>query len=251
MNHPAVMRIEPSPAVLTAARRWLDPVRAALGAEFVAAYLTGSVLAPGFDERRSRINLLVVTRALGLDVLDAVAGKLPADTRPPHIHPLFVTERQMVKSLDVFPIEWTDIQEGHLLLEGHDVLGGLHVPRGNLRIQLEHDLRARLIGLRQAYLANAQRGEELGAVLKAAASGFTTLCRTLLRLRGEAPPAEARQVIQRTAELFGLDAQGLSGAHVVRHSGAPPKRGELVALYRSFLVEVERLVNAIDEMRLP
>ena len=251
MNDQAVMRIEPSPAVLAATRRWLEPVRAALGPEFLAAYLTGSVLTQGFDERHSRVNLLVVTRALSLDVLDAVANQLPADHKPPHVHPLFVTQRQMEKSLDVFPIEWIDIQERHVLVEGHDVLGGIHVPRGNLRIQLEHDLGARLIALRQAYLANAKRPEELGAVLKAAASGFTTLCRTLLRLKGETPPAEAPKVIQRAADVFGLDAQGLLSAHRVRYAGSRPKRGELLALYRKFLVEVDRLVNAIDEMRVP
>src|SRR5262245_41316856 len=55
-------RIEPAPEVLEAARRWLEPVRRALGSEFLAAYLTGSVLTSAFDPRRSRVNLLVTTR---------------------------------------------------------------------------------------------------------------------------------------------------------------------------------------------
>ena len=45
------------------ARRWLAPVRAALGPDFVAAYLTGSVLTEGFDPKHSQINVLVVARA--------------------------------------------------------------------------------------------------------------------------------------------------------------------------------------------
>lgn len=251
MSTPSVMRIEPSHAILTATRHWLQPVREALGSEFLAAYVHGSALHQGFDERRSRVNVLVVSRSLNLDVLDAVSQKLPEDRKPPHFHPLFVTPRQIEKSLDVFPIEWVDIQENHLLIEGTDVLGGHEVPRGNLRLQLEHDLRARLVALRQAYIANAQHPDELGVVLRAGASGFATLCRTLLRLRGESPPADTPKVIERVADVFGLSAEGLLAAHLVRYGEHHHKGHELLAFYRKFLVEIERLVNAIDEMRVP
>ena len=64
------MRIEPSNAVLTATRRWLEPVRAALGPEFLAAYVTGSALNQGFDERRSRVNVLIVSRSLNHELVD-------------------------------------------------------------------------------------------------------------------------------------------------------------------------------------
>jgi hypothetical protein len=36
--------IEPKPDVVALVRKWLVPVRAALGDEFASAYLTGSVL---------------------------------------------------------------------------------------------------------------------------------------------------------------------------------------------------------------
>ena len=251
MSDRAVMSIEPSAAAMAAARGWLAPVRTALGAEFLAAYLHGSVLTQGFDERRSRVNLLIVARSLNLDVLDAVGAVIPEDRKPPHVSPLFLAQRQIEKSLDVFPIEWIDIQERHLLLEGHDVLGAVEVPRGHLRLQIEQELREKLITLRQAYLARARRPEALEEVLKAASSSFATLCRALLRLRGEAPPAHGAQVIERVADIFGLEAQGLLAAHLVRHGERRFKGAELTGHYRRFLVEVERLVNAIDEIRVP
>ena len=245
------MTIEPAAGTLAATRAWLAPVRTALGGEFLAAYAYGSVLTQGFDERRSRVNVLVVSRSLNLDVLDAIRGALPHDRKPPHVAPLFLTQRQIEKSLDVFPIEWIDIKERHLLIEGQDVLGGYEVPRSNLRLQLEQELRQKLITLRQAYVAGARRPEALEEVLKAAASSFATLCRSLLRLRGESPPAQTAQVIERVADVFGLEAEGLLGAHLVRHAERHHKGAELRDHYRKFLVEVERLVNAIDEMRVP
>jgi hypothetical protein len=245
------MTVEPPTATLSAMRAWLTPVRGALGPEFLAAYLYGSVLTQTYDPRHSHVNMLIVARSLNLDVLDAVRAALPEDRKPPHVAPLFLTQRQIEKSLDVFPIEWIDIKERHLLLEGLDVLGPYEVPRSNLRLQIEQELREKLITLRHAYLAGARRPDTLEGVLKAAASSFATLCRSLLRLRGEAPPAQSAQVIERVADLFGLEAQGLLAAHMVRHGERHHKGPDLLAHYRRFLVEVERLVNAIDEMRVP
>src|SRR5262245_37906126 len=136
MSIHSASRIEPAPAILDAARAWLRPVRPALGSEFLACYLTGSVLRVGFDPRHSRINLLVLARTLPLPLLDAVTDAIPAEDRKgPAFDPLLLTETQVRQSLDAFPIEWIEIQETHLLLEGNDLLAGLDVPRNNLRLQ--------------------------------------------------------------------------------------------------------------------
>ena len=243
------LRIEPSQEILAASRAWLQPVRAALGADFLACYLTGSVLTQGFKPSHSRVNALVVARALA-EHLDALAKALPETKKPPAFDPLFVTQAQIGKSLDSFPIEWLEIQEAHLLLEGQDVLSGLEVPRTYLRLQCEHDLRSRLIQLRQAYITQATHPERLEAVLRSSASSFTTLFRTLLRLSGETPPADPPRVIERIADLFRLDPEALIGFYLVRYTERRWSGAEIGTLYRRFLVEIERLVGAIDEMRV-
>lgn len=245
------LRIEPAPEVLDGARRWLDRPRAALGPEFLAAYLTGSVLTQGFDAKHSRVNLLVVARTLSPSVLDAVAQAIPpAASKGLQFEPLFLTRRQIEKSLDAFPIEWLEIQERHLRLDGEDVFGALEIQRDFLRLQLEHELRGKHIQLRQVYLAAAREPAAMGRMLKAGASSFAALFRTLLRLRGESPPADSTRVIERVAELYGLDTQHLLTAHLFRYSGRRYKTAEVAPLYRDFLTEVDRLVTAIDEMSL-
>ena len=251
MDARTLSRIEPTQDVLAASRRWLEPVRAALDRDFLAAYLTGSVLTQGFDPVRSEVNTLVVSRLLTPDKLDALAKALPDKKRKPHFAPLFMTDRQIEKSLDSFPIEWTEIQEQHLLLEGHDVLGNLQVPRTYLRLQCEHELRAKLILLRQSYVLSAARPDRLEDVLRGSASGFAALFRTLLRLAGESPPADSAQVIERVADLHRLNAEGLLGAYLVRSSARRHRGHELVPIYRKFMGEIERLVSAIDDMQVP
>src|SRR5207249_10872524 len=124
----------------------------------LAAYLSGSVLTQGFDPRQSRINLLVVARSLAVPTLERLRQATPVSKKPPHFDPLFLTGGQIEKSLDSFPIEWLEIQERNLLIEGEDVFRLLEVPRTYLRLQCEHELRGKHIQLRQAYLLS--RSEE-------------------------------------------------------------------------------------------
>ncbi|MCC6652705.1 MAG: hypothetical protein IT348_16250 [Candidatus Eisenbacteria bacterium] len=244
-------RIEPPPATLDAARRWLAPVREALGPDFVAAYLTGSVLTQGFDPAHSRINLLVVSRTLDSAALDRVSPAIIVTRKPPHFDPLFMTRDQMMASLDVFPIEWLDLTERHLRLEGEDVFAGVEVPRTYLRLQCEQELRGKHIRLRQEYLASAAHPERLAEVLARLSSGFHTLFRTLLRLRGEEAPASTERVIERVADSFGLDARALLGAHLMRRAAKRPSNDSVRETYRAFLSEIDRLIGAIDTLRLP
>jgi hypothetical protein len=242
-------RIEPAPAILDAARQWLTPVRAALDTEFLAAYLTGSVLSSGFDPQHSRVNLLVLARSLAPEVLDRLAGAIPVSKKVPHFEPLFMTRDQILPSLDVFPMEWLDLLERHMRLEGEDMFASVQVPRTWLRHQCEHELRGKHIRLRQEYIASGGRSERLREVLTRFASGFHTLFRTLLRLRGEDPPASTERVIERVADAYGLDARALLGAWLVRYS-RKAEGDDVRDLYRRFLVEIERLITAIDSLRV-
>lgn len=244
------MRIEPPAEILDATRQWLTPVRAGIGADFLAAYLTGSVLTQGFDPRKSKVNVLVVARSLGTAVLEHIAGALPETKKAPHFEPLFMAAPQIEKSLDVFPIEWLEMKERHLLLEGEDVLARLEVPRTYLRLQCEHELRGKHIQLRQALLLRHAHPIELTRALSAAASSYATLFRTLLRITGEDPPAESARVVERVADVFRLDASALLIPHLLRYGGRTLKRDEVAPQFRRFIAEIDRLVAAIDELRL-
>ncbi len=60
--------------------------------------------------------------------------------------------QELVNALDVFPIEFIQIQEKHALLIGRDVFDGLIVSKENLRHQCEFYLRSNLLSLRELKL---------------------------------------------------------------------------------------------------
>ena len=243
-------RHEPAPLVLSAARRWLMPVRERLAENFLSAYITGGALHEGFDPAQRHINVLVLVQDLPLGRLDGISAGLPTTSKPPHIDPLFMTMQQVQRSLDVFPIEWFDMKERHWVLDGVDALETLEVPATYLRLQVEQELRGKHLRLVQEYLTGAAHPERLHAALARLASGFHTLFRALIRLHGEAAPTSLERTIGRVAELYDLDANALGAAHRLRAQRRHPGADETRASYRAFLAQVERLVAAVDGLRV-
>ena len=242
--------IEPTPLVLATAQRWLAPVQERLGHDFLSAYITGGALNDGFDPLKRHINVLVVAKDLPISRLDQVAAAVPHSSKPPHIDPLFMTLQQVQRSLDVFPIEWTDLKERHWRLEGVNLFETLQVPQTYLRLQVEQELRGKHLRLMQEYLTGGGHPERLHAALARLASGFHTLFRALIRLHGEAPPPSLDRVIERVAEIHGLDENALKGAHRLRGQKKHPGVEETRAAYRAFLAQVERLTTAVDGLRV-
>ena len=126
----------------------------------------------------------------------------------------------------------------------------LQVPQTYLRLQVEQELRGKHLRLMQEYLTSGGHPERLHAALARLASGFHTLFRALIRLHGEAPPASLDRVIERVAEIHGLDANALKGAHRLRGQKKHPGTEETRAQYRAFLAQVERLTSAVDGLRV-
>ena len=247
MDRSPELRIEPAPGVLKAARRWVDRIHRALGPDFVAAYVTGGALTQGFIPSRAEVNVLVVTRRLDAEVLERLAAALAAaPARAPRIAPLFLTADQVRGSLDVYPIEFLDLHEHHLLIEGENVLAGVQVSRADLRLQCEHELRSRLIELRQTYLLAHRSPSALAKALGAVGTGWNPLFRALLRLRGEEVPAHNARVIELVADLFEVPGEGLLGAYVLRYGKGRPRPSETRARYLAFLAAVECLVAELD-----
>jgi hypothetical protein len=175
---------------------------------------------------------------------------VPVTTKPPHIDPLFMTMHQVQRSLDVFPIEWLDLKDRHWKLEGVNLFDTLEVPQTYLRLQIEQELRGKHLRLAQEYLTGAASPERLHAALSRLASGFHTLFRALIRLHGEAPPSSLERVIERVAELYDLDPQGLLGAHRMRSLKKHPGPEATRETYKGFLAQVEQLTSAVDALRV-
>ncbi len=249
MNAPSPAPPIAAPAgVESEARAWAAPLVRAAGDGLRALYVYGSALRPGFDPTKSDINLLVIVRDASFATLDALAKALPeVGSKARRFTPLVLSEDTLVRSHDVFPLDFLDLLERRALLQGDDVLANVRVGLSNLRHQCEYELRSKLIGARQAYLgARGEVGTSRGLLVRAA-GGSATLYRHLLTLRGAPHPETREELARAVATAYGVDVAGLEAPFAER---AETKDDDARARTRfaAYLSALERLIVAVDDL---
>jgi predicted nucleotidyltransferase len=216
------------------------------GDDLRSVVLYGSAARNEYRPGISDLNILVILRELELDHLRRAAGITGDWLEAGNPPPLMMSEREWRGSADVFPLEYTDIRDGHMLLEGTDPFEEMRIEREHLRLQVEHELRAKKIQLREGYLVAGGSPDQLGRLLIRSLPTFLTLFRATLRLSGRPVPRGGSDLISAAASEIGFRAEPV--IEVLRAREAPEgfeasMDGTLAAGY---LEAVERSVEWLD-----
>jgi hypothetical protein len=232
----------------TILQEFATEVGALYGEELVSVFLYGSVVSGGHVKGRSDINTGIVLRRLSPALLRKATPRLRRWQRQGFATPLFLDPDFLHTSLDVFPIEFLDIQEHHRLLSGPDLLAELHIGRANLRLQCEQEVKGKLLRLHQTYAESSDSPPDLEKVLMAAVSSGVVLARTLLRLGGEDAGGGAEAVFARVEARFGVAAPGLTRAYRLKQGEIRVTGSGLDELYQEVLEAFRELARVVDAL---
>jgi hypothetical protein len=158
-----------------------------------------------------------------------------------------MTHRELQCSNDIFTIELLDMQQHHRVLLGEDVLLGLHIPLHSHAVQVEYELREKLLLLRQQLLLASGDRRRLGELLVRSVSSFVTLFRHALIVLGHGAPVGKRATVEALAEQLKLDAAAIHQVLDVREHKANPKSMDVNDLFARYLAVVEQVAAAVDK----
>ena len=221
-------------------------LRAAYGAELRTVVLYGSAAAGEHIANRSDYNVLVIVDSLALERLRAAAAVAHAWGEAGNPAPLTLTTSEWRGSADIFPMEYADILERHKVLYGTPPFDDVHVEKRDLRLQLELETMSKLLRLRQAILASGGDEKRQVELLERSLSAIMIVFRAVMRLHGEVPSTDNRELVKRVAQLAGIE--GAAFDRVVRHvrreqTLAPADAGSVLSGY---LEGMQRLVSHLD-----
>jgi len=146
-------------------------VREAGGSNVEGVILFGSAVAGDFHEGLSNVNLMCILRDTSLKALHALSPAAKWWDGKKQTPPLCLTKQELQRSTDVFTIELLDMQQHHRVLFGDDPLKDLQIPMDLHRVQVEYELREKLILLRQhLMLADANEARLWEVVLRSVSS---------------------------------------------------------------------------------
>ena len=151
-------------------------------------------------------------------------------------------------SADCFAIEFHDIQRQHRLLHGKDVITLLVIEDGFYRAQVEHDLRAKLLRVRQKAGGMLSNPDLLRRMLLDSVSTFCVLFRHALLLKGVDGTASKREVIESARQVFAIDATPFEKLLDVREGKLKARDIDPPVLLASYLKEISQVIDAVDQI---
>jgi hypothetical protein len=223
-------------------------LQAALGENLVSLSVLGSAAIGDYSPATSDVNLLAVLRTLGSADLESVRAIQRRLARHRLATPLLLTPDFIRDSADVFPIEFLEMRERHRVLYGPDPFADLEIKLDNLRYECEHEIKGRLLRLRQSFLEMGGGARPLRALLLAAHQANLPAFRAALRLKRVSPPLKKEELPAELARHFGLETQVFTQLQKLRASKLSFSRVGLRRLWEDYLREVDKLAQAVDRL---
>ncbi len=187
-------------------RAFIDELSGALGEHVVSAVLYGSAARGDFVTSVSDFNILVVVDDVTLATLERLTIPFAHWRRRRQPAPRVLSLATLASSADVFPIEFHEILQRHVVLAGRDVFAAIRVDDAYLRLQCERELREKLLRLEEAYIEAQERSQDVARVMRESYSAFAAIFRGCLTLLGGEPPIATHDVVLAFCARAGIDA---------------------------------------------
>lgn len=225
----------------------VEKLAGAYGGGLISVILYGSAAA-GRHDRYSDLNIFCV--------LTSITARELAQSEPifrwwrelGNPTPLLMTEEEARRSTDSFPIEFRDMQERRVVLHGRDVVAELNVNPSCYRAQLEHDLRVKLLRLRQRAAAVLSERDALLKLCIDSVSTFCVLGRHAVLAAGRQCGWGRREVVEALEREYGMEMAAFRTLLDMRESKIAPQEVEPATLFEKYLGEVYRLIAFVDAL---
>jgi predicted nucleotidyltransferase len=227
---------------------FVNNLKQAAGGNLECVALFGSAASEEFHADYSDINMICVVRELSAPVLAALEPTIIAWTRKKFPAPLIFSRAELEQSTDVFAIEMLDIRQRHRILYGEDIFTAMNVPMDRHRVQLEYELRTKLLTLRQSYLQAASDRKRVRRLMLDSVSVFSTLFRHTLIAMGEQPALHKAENIQRLAARTRFDPGIFLKLLQVRERTASENEIEAASAFAQYLDGIDAVVQAVDAL---
>lgn len=227
----------------------VERLKQAFGDRLKSVVLYGSAASGQADQTFSDVNVLCVLSQITpaeLAAAEPVFHWWRAQGSP---SPLLLSEEELGASTDCFPMEFRDIQAQHRILHGEDLVTGLRIDDRYYRAQVEYQLRAKMLRLRQKAGGVLSNRDLLLDLLLDSVSTFCLLARHALALGGHAASHARRECLEQARAAYGLDPGPFVELLDVRERKRNRRDLDAAAVFARYLKQVELLTRVVDQTR--
>lgn len=211
--------------------------------------ITGSALTDDFDPETSDVNSVFVLNKMDLRFFEVLSSLGKTYGKKGISAPLIMTSEYIMRSLDVFPIEFLNIKLLHETIFGEDLFQNLVIDRSDLRLQCERELKVRLIGLRQGYISSIGDVKILTDLFINTITGYIPLFRGIILIFGKEPPLKNEDVLAVVEEVSGVNIQVFRTVLKQKRQKTKMMITQLNAIFKDYYVAIEKLGDITDGIK--
>jgi hypothetical protein len=224
----------------------VEQLKAAMPDGLRSVVLYGSAATGDHLAGKSDYNILIVADRLGLAELNALSKTAVAWAKAGNRPPLLFTPQQLRESAVAFPIELSDMQQSRKILFGEDLLADIAFLPEHLRLELERELKARLLLVREHYMMSQGKPRLVAELLTSSLTSFLVLFRATLRLYQADVPARKLDALGALAKQIGFDAQVFLTIQELKEGRRKLREVSPIALFETYLKTIEQIVDAVN-----
>lgn len=218
------------------------------GDDLISVILYGSGARGEYIAKKSDINFLIVLNDNGMEHLnDSIDLVAKWEKRRVPV-PLFLSEDYIKSSLDAFPLEFFNIRLAYSVAYGKDVLKDLNIEKGNLRLQCERELKAKLLLLRRSFLQANGEVRLLTGLVKQSFSAFISIFNALLYLKGNEIPGEYLSIIKEMSENYDINRDLFQDLSQIKKEEKKFTKDEIKKIVWEYILEIKGLSKKVDQM---
>ncbi len=232
-----------------ALRSYLKEVTELFGSSLQGVILYGSAAQGDFLPGRSNINLLLLLAQCEPAILQQYAKVHRRWNKEGIVVPLFLSEAELQSSANVFPLEYLEIKEQHILLDGRDPFPSLHIDQKNLPWQCEQEIRGNLLRLRQRFVEGGGKQEAVTILLPLSLTALLPCLRGLLRVLGLPIPRGVEALLTGLPSALGFDSTVLQEVLKLKRGQISPGPVETPRLFERYASSLQSLVQRIEQLK--
>jgi hypothetical protein len=223
-------------------------LKSAFGDRLVSLILYGSASLADRLDQMSDLNVLCVLDRITTDELAKSEAAFHWWLERGNPSPLLLTAEEVRTSADCFPMEYHDMREQRRVLYGTDVVESLQIDNSAYRTQVEHELRAKQIRLRQKSAEVLGQADRLLKLLTHSISTFCVLGRHALTLSGQTARFKKLEVVAALETATSSKLDSFRSILAARESGKLAAGQTAKGLLEGYLLEIDVLVRFVDKL---
>ncbi|MEN6620411.1 MAG: hypothetical protein ABFD50_02515 [Smithella sp.] len=216
--------------------------------DLVSLIIYGSAAAGHYIRGKSDINLLIVLTPAGLDKFSNVLDTVKSWRKRNVAIPLIMTKNFIETALDSYPIEFLGMKNSHVLIYGENVLAELNVKLDDLRLQIEREMRGKLLLLRKGFFEAEGKSKKLRLVISKSLTAFMAIFNALLYLKHGKMYQGRREIIKEMEKTFTIDPLVFMYCADIREGKDRFSGTEIVDIYRKYLQEINKICGIVDQL---